>query len=71
MRGYEAARAADTRAYAAFFHALLDRGVYFAPSSFEAIFPSLAHTRTDVEKTIEAVAGAAAAVEPVADRGVG
>jgi glutamate-1-semialdehyde 2,1-aminomutase len=71
VRNYEAARAADTRAYAAFFHALLDRGVYFAPSSFEAIFPSLAHTRTDVEKTIEAVAAAAAAVEPVADRGAG
>jgi glutamate-1-semialdehyde 2,1-aminomutase len=69
VRDYEAARAVDTRAYAAFFHALLDRGVYFAPSSFEAIFPSLAHTRTDVEKTIDAVAAAARAVEPVADRG--
>ncbi|HEX6312405.1 MAG TPA: glutamate-1-semialdehyde 2,1-aminomutase [Acidimicrobiia bacterium] len=67
VRDYAGARAADAGAYAAFFHALLDRGVYFAPSSFEAVFPSLAHTRTDIEKTVEAVAGAAATIEPVAD----
>ncbi len=69
VRDYDAARATDTRAYATFFHGLLDRGVFFAPSSFEAIFPSLAHTRDDVERTIEAVAGAAAALETVRERG--
>lgn len=69
VRDYEGARAADARAYATFFHALLDRGVYLAPSGYEAIFPSLAHTRTDVERTLEAVAAAAAAMEPVAERG--
>jgi glutamate-1-semialdehyde 2,1-aminomutase len=68
VRDYAAARATDTRAYANFFHGLLDRGVYFAPSSFEAIFPSLAHTRDDLERTIEAVAGAAAALETVGER---
>jgi glutamate-1-semialdehyde 2,1-aminomutase len=69
VRDYDGARATDTRAYATFFHALLDRGVFFAPSSFEAIFPSLAHTRDDVERTIEAIAGAATAIETVGQRG--
>jgi len=68
VRDYAAARATDTRAYATFFHGLLDRGVYFAPSSFEAIFPSLAHTRDDLERTVEAVAGAAALVETAGER---
>ncbi|MBI3448871.1 MAG: glutamate-1-semialdehyde 2,1-aminomutase [Acidobacteria bacterium] len=44
----------DTRRYAAFFHAMLDRGVYFPPAQFEAFFVSLAHTDTDVEATIAA-----------------
>ena len=69
VRDYDGARATDTHAYATFFHALLDRGVFLAPSSFETIFPSLAHTRDDVERTIEAIAGAAAAIETVGQRG--
>jgi glutamate-1-semialdehyde 2,1-aminomutase len=68
VRDYDAARGADARAYAAFFHGLLDRGVFFAPSGFEAIFPSLAHTRADIDKTVDAVASAAGALEPVGDR---
>jgi glutamate-1-semialdehyde 2,1-aminomutase len=59
VRDYDAARAADHKAYAALFHALLDRGVYVAPSGFEAIFPSLAHTDADIDRTIEAASEAA------------
>ncbi|MBM3939829.1 MAG: glutamate-1-semialdehyde-2,1-aminomutase [SAR202 cluster bacterium] len=49
----EAARS-DTAAYAAFFHALLDQGVYIAPSQFECAFLSLAHTPADLARTAEA-----------------
>ncbi len=58
VRDYEDAAACDLEAHAAWCRALLARGVYPPPSQFEAWFPSLAHTRQDVEKTIEA-AGAA------------
>ena len=48
------AKTADTSAYAAFFHAMLRRGVYLPPAQFEAAFLSLAHTDDDVERTLEA-----------------
>ena len=35
-----------------FFHAMLDRGVYMAPSAFEAGFVSIAHSETDIEQTV-------------------
>ena len=44
--------------YARFHRALLDRGVYLAPSAFEVGFLSLAHTKADVDLTVAAVAGA-------------
>ena len=50
--GWQAASGADTQAYARFFHGMLERGVYFAPSQFEAAFLSLAHTAEDVDKTV-------------------
>jgi glutamate-1-semialdehyde 2,1-aminomutase len=57
------ARACDTKRFGAFFHALLENGVYFPPSQFEAAFLSVAHNDDDVEKTLRAarVAFAAAA----------
>jgi glutamate-1-semialdehyde 2,1-aminomutase len=55
---YASAKHADTRRYARYFHAMLDRGVYFAPSQFEAGFMSLAHTEADVDATLEAAAEA-------------
>src|SRR5205814_1675814 len=58
VNDYTSAKKADTRAYARFFHALLDRGVYIAPSQFEAGFVSLAHTPADIDATIEATAEA-------------
>jgi len=60
---YEAARGADHARYARVFHSLLDQGVYFAPSGYEALFPSLAHTDADIDTTIDA-ANYAAREEP-------
>lgn len=53
-----AKRHADTARYAAFFHAMLDRGVYLAPSQFEAAFVSLAHDDAAVARTLDAAADA-------------
>jgi glutamate-1-semialdehyde 2,1-aminomutase len=57
---YETARGADHARYAEVFHALLDQGVYFAPSGYETLFPSLAHSDADIDATIEAAVNAAA-----------
>ncbi|HEU0168455.1 MAG TPA: glutamate-1-semialdehyde 2,1-aminomutase [Chloroflexota bacterium] len=54
VRNYEDAKRSDTARYAAFFHHMLDQGVYLAPSQFEALFVSGAHTAADVDRTIEA-----------------
>ena len=44
---------ADTAQYGRYFHAMLERGVYLAPSQFEAGFVSTAHTEADIDRTIE------------------
>lgn len=55
--------ACNQEQFRAFFHAMLDRGVYMAPSAYEAGFVSIAHTETDIEQTLgyarEAFAGIA------------
>ncbi len=51
---YETARAADHRQYARFFHAMLDRDIFFAPSGYETLFVSLAHTDAIIDQTIAA-----------------
>jgi glutamate-1-semialdehyde 2,1-aminomutase len=52
---YRSARAyADTERYARYFHAMLDRGVYQAPSQYEAGFLSAVHTEADIEHTLQA-----------------
>jgi glutamate-1-semialdehyde 2,1-aminomutase len=56
VRDFDGAQACDTDRYAALFRHLLDRGVYVAPSQFEAMFVSLAHTDEEIDRTIEAVA---------------
>ncbi|HEX3623294.1 MAG TPA: glutamate-1-semialdehyde 2,1-aminomutase [Acidimicrobiales bacterium] len=58
---FASSKAADAATYARFFHALLDRGVAFPPSPFEALFPSLAHDKHELERTIDLAAAAAAA----------
>ena len=54
VRNYDDAKKSDTKAFAKFFHAMLERGVYLAPSQFEAGFISLAHTEADIDRTLEA-----------------
>lgn len=51
---YESAVKADTAAYALFFREMLVRGVYLAPSQFEAFFVGTAHEQEDLDRTIEA-----------------
>jgi len=46
--------ACDTGRFRTFFHGMLSRGVYFAPSAFEAGFMSAAHTQSDLDKTLNA-----------------
>jgi glutamate-1-semialdehyde 2,1-aminomutase len=50
---FDDAKRCDTAMYARFFHAALARGVYLAPSAFEAAFMSAAHSEDDVSLTIE------------------
>jgi glutamate-1-semialdehyde 2,1-aminomutase len=53
---------ADTERYGRYFHALLERGVYLAPSQFEAGFVSTAHTEADIDRTLEIVGEALKAI---------
>lgn len=52
---YNSALTADTRAYANYYSHMLSKGIYIAPSQFEAMFVSTAHTDEDIEKTINAI----------------
>jgi len=56
------AKRSDTELYGRFFHAMLDRGVYLAPSQFEAGFLSTAHRQLDVDRTLEMADAALTAV---------
>jgi len=55
VQSYEDAVACDTERFGALFRHLLAEGVYFPPSQFECLFPSLAHTDEDVDRTVAAV----------------
>ncbi len=56
IESYAQAKAAvDTTRYRRFFHAMLERGIYFAPSQFEAGFLSSAHTADIIERTVGAL----------------
>jgi glutamate-1-semialdehyde 2,1-aminomutase len=52
VRSFAEAKESDTKLFARFFHAALDRGVYLAPSAFEAGFMSAAHTDDDIAATL-------------------
>lgn len=52
VKNYESAVSSDVKQYAAYFAYLLDRGIYVAPSQFEAMFLSGAHGSADIEKTV-------------------
>ena len=53
----------DAGQYGRYFHAMLERGAYFAPSQFEAGFVSTAHTEEDIDRTIEAAEAALGELE--------
>ena len=61
VRHYEDAKAQNTAAFAAFFHAMLDNGVALPPSAFEAWFLSAAHDDEAMERIAEALPKAARA----------
>ena len=54
VRDYAGAKKCDTRRFASFFRAMLERGVFLAPSQFEALFVSAAHSDADIDRTITA-----------------
>jgi glutamate-1-semialdehyde 2,1-aminomutase len=49
---WQSASRSDTRRFAAYFRRMIERGIYLAPSQYEALFVSLAHTDDQIEKTI-------------------
>ncbi|MGD9392855.1 MAG: aspartate aminotransferase family protein, partial [Chromatiales bacterium] len=52
VTNFSESTACNQEQFRRFFHAMLDRGVYMAPSSFEAGFVSIAHSETDIEQTL-------------------
>ncbi|HEX3868450.1 MAG TPA: glutamate-1-semialdehyde 2,1-aminomutase [Gemmatimonadaceae bacterium] len=55
VRSYADARTSDVDRFRRFFHAALERGVYLAPSAFEAAFMSTAHSDRDIDETLNRV----------------
>jgi glutamate-1-semialdehyde 2,1-aminomutase len=66
VRDFEGAQRQDTAAFAAFFHAMLDRGVYLPPSAYEAWFVSAAHDERAVQTVLDALPPAAQAAAEAA-----
>jgi len=54
VRDYGVAKKSNTKRFAAFFNAMLERGIFIAPSQFEALFVSAAHIDSDIDRTIAA-----------------
>jgi len=50
---YRSVKKADTALYARYFHEMLKAGVYLAPSQFEAMFVSYAHSEADIDETLD------------------
>lgn len=59
---YASAKSSNTESYAGLFGGLLNKGVYFPPSQFEAVFVSAAHTEADIEESIAAAKESVAAI---------
>jgi len=62
VRNFEEAKAADTAKFGQLHRAMLERGVYLAPSAFEAGFTSLAHSDSDIDATLTAFRACFAAI---------
>jgi len=56
VHDWPTASACDTKAFATYFLAMLNEGIYLAPSQFETAFVSAAHSEADIEKTVAAAA---------------
>jgi len=54
VKNYADAKRSDTKRYARLFREMLDRGIFLAPSQFEAAFVSVAHTTEDIDRTLSA-----------------
>jgi len=54
VRNFEEAKSADSERFGKLHRAMLERGVYLAPSAFEAGFTSLAHSEDDIAATLQA-----------------
>jgi glutamate-1-semialdehyde 2,1-aminomutase len=67
VRDFATASTTSTKRYAAFFHAMLDRGIYLPPSAYEAWFLSAAHDDAAMDRILDALPHAAAAAAEVAD----
>ncbi|MGO8791817.1 MAG: glutamate-1-semialdehyde 2,1-aminomutase [Terriglobia bacterium] len=61
---YASAKKSDTMAYGRFFRSLLESGVYFPPSQFEAAFVSTSHSEGEVSATIQAASAAFSGMRP-------
>ena len=55
VKDYDTAKTADIARFAEYFRHMQDNGIYTAPSQFEAMFVSFAHTDEDIDKTINAI----------------
>src|SRR5579859_6589460 len=62
VRNYQDAKASNTKRYARYFREMLDRGIFLAPSQFEATFVSAAHREADIVRAIDAAGQALAVV---------
>jgi glutamate-1-semialdehyde 2,1-aminomutase len=54
VEDYQTAKTSDTEAFSRYFNLMLEQAIYLAPSQFEAVFVSLAHSQEDLERTVAA-----------------
>jgi glutamate-1-semialdehyde 2,1-aminomutase len=69
VTNYAQAKSSDTKLYARFFREMLQRGIFLAPSQFEAAFVSASHTEADIDRTISAAADSLKAISNPATSG--
>jgi glutamate-1-semialdehyde 2,1-aminomutase len=63
VKNFADVKSADTKLFRAFFAQMLKNGIYLAPSPFEAMFISAAHSKKDIEKTIKAAQNSLKAIK--------
>ena len=63
VNDYDAAVSCDTKMFARYFHAMIERGIYLPPSQFEAAFLSLSHGEVEIEETVFAAKEAMQALQ--------